>query len=161
MFYSGAGEIQKYYSGYANDQGYTEKYIKLRHSVEKAAWDEAAGQWVLTVTEDPASGEKRVFEDRVEILVGNFGVLHTWRWPSIPGRQLFKGSMTHSADYDTSIDLKGKKVAVIGSGASAIQIVPAIHEEAGHVVSFYRTPQWISSGMALEGLSDGGNFACK
>lgn len=161
MFYSGAADIQKYYSDYAHSQGYVDKYIKLQHSVTKAVWSEASGQWVLTVEQTSPSGDRVTFEDRVDFLVGNVGVLHTWNWPDIPGRELFKGPITHSANYDTSIDLKDKRVAVIGSGASAVQIVPAIADEAKSVVSFYRTPQWISPGMPLEGFSDGFNFEGK
>ncbi|KAJ4177560.1 hypothetical protein NW755_013780 [Fusarium falciforme] len=159
MMYSSAQDIQGYYRDFAESRGYLDNYIKLKHSVNKAVWDEDNGQWILSVTERLSSGETRVFEDRVDFLVGNIGVLHTWKWPSIPGRELFKGKMTHSANYDTSLDLKDQRVAVIGSGASAVQIVPAIKDEAAHVVSFYRTPQWISSGMQVEGLTDGSNIA--
>lgn len=123
---------------------------------------------MLTVTEmcvadDGTSEDIRSFEDRVDFLVANTGVLNTWKWPDIPDRETFKGKMTHSADYDTSIDLKDKTVIVIGSGASAIQIVPAIKNEAKKVISFYRTPQWIGPGLAMEGYTDneGRNFDCE
>lgn len=161
MMYSSAQDIQQYYHNFAESKGYLDKYIKLRHAVTQAIWNEETGQWILTVSETLPSGECRVFEDRVDFLVGNVGVLHTWKWPSIPGREIFKGEMTHSASYDTSLDLRGKRVAVIGSGASAVQIVPAIKDEAAHVVSFYRTPQWISSGMPVEGYTDGSNMTCE
>ncbi|KAL7003858.1 hypothetical protein EMMF5_006612, partial [Cystobasidiomycetes sp. EMM_F5] len=54
------------------------------------------------------------------------GVLNKWKWPSILGLQDFKGTLLHSANYDTSVDLTDKTVAVIGSGSSGIQIVPSI-----------------------------------
>lgn len=162
MFYSGAEEIQKYYSDYAYRNGYVDKYIKLKHTVTKAEWVEATGKWTLTVQEELPSGETREFEDLVDFLLNNIGVLHTWKWPAIPHRETFKGAMTHLADYDTSIDLKDKRVAVISSGASAIQVVPAVAKEAAHVVSFYRTPQWTSLGMPFEGFTETGhNFTCK
>lgn len=136
--------------------------------MDKTVWDEATSQWILTVTEiktNDASGEteERTFEDRVDFVVCNTGVLNTWKWPDIPGRDAFKGRITHSADYDTSIDLKDKTVIVIGSGASAIQIVPAIKGDAKKVISFYRTPQWIGPGLAMDGYTDteGRNFNCK
>ncbi|KAL1887843.1 hypothetical protein Sste5346_009955 [Sporothrix stenoceras] len=157
MFYSGAEEIQKYYSEYAYKNGYVDKYIKLQHTVTKAEWVEAAGKWNITVQEQLPSGEIREFEDSVDFLLNNIGVLHTWKWPAIPNREAFKGTMAHSADYDTSIDLKDKRVAVIGSGASAIQVVPAVAKEAAQVVSFYRTPQWISPGMPFEGFTESGH----
>lgn len=49
-----------------------------------------------------------------------------WKWPAIKGREAFEGKMLHSANWDNSVDLRGKKVAVIGSGSSAVQIVPNI-----------------------------------
>jgi hypothetical protein len=162
-YYSPSAEIQTYYEGFARDHGYLDRYIKLSHEVTQAIWDETTSEWILSITETTESGEKlRSFEDRVDFLVANIGVLNTWRWPDIPNRETFRGEMTHSANYDTSLDLAGKTVIVIGSGASSIQIIPAIRKIAGKVVSFYRTPQWISPGLAMEGYTDvqGRNFDC-
>ncbi|KAF9876803.1 hypothetical protein CkaCkLH20_05649 [Colletotrichum karsti] len=158
-YYSPAAEIQSYYESFARERGYVDNYIKLSHRVDKAAWDEITGQWVLTITETTGPSE-RTFEDRADFLVANIGVLNTWKWPDIPNREAFHGNMTHSADYDTNLDLEGKTVIVIGSGASAIQIVPAIKEKAKKVISFYRTPQWIGPGLAMDGFTDseGRNF---
>ncbi|KAH6871813.1 hypothetical protein B0T10DRAFT_416912 [Thelonectria olida] len=159
-YYSPAVEIQAYYEEFARENGYLDRYIKLSHEVNGATWDEATSQWTLLITQTTESGEKRVFEDRVDFLIANIGVLNTWKWPDIPGREAFRGRMTHSADYDTSLDLNGKTVIVIGSGASSIQIIPAIQQTAKKVISFYRTPQWISPGLSLEGYTDeqGRNF---
>lgn len=161
-YYSPASEIQQYYANFANKQGYVGQYIQLRHEVTKAEWDEATSQWVLSITKTTDAGTE-TFQDRVDFLVGNIGVLNTWKWPQIPNRELFKGQITHSADYDTSINIEGKRVAVIGSGASTIQIIPAIQKTAAQVISFYRTPQWISTGLVLDGLMDpaGSNFDCR
>lgn len=161
-YYSPAEEIQNYYESFATEKGYLDKYIKLSHRVDRAIWDESAGQWVLTITET-TNDQNRTFEDRVDFLVANTGVLNTWKWPDIPSREVYKGSITHSADYDTSLDLKDKVVIVIGSGASAIQIIPAIQPVAKKVISFYRTPQWIGPGLAMDGYTDseGRNFFCE
>lgn len=161
-YYSPAAEIQAYYEGFARDRGYLDRYIKLSHEVNGATWDEVTSQWVLQITHTTEAGEKRTFEDHVDFLVANIGVLNTWKWPDIPNREAFGGRITHSADYDTSLDLTGKTVIVIGSGASSIQIIPAIQKIAKKVISFYRTPQWISSGLPLEGYTDdqGRNFDC-
>ncbi|CVL03471.1 related to steroid monooxygenase [Fusarium proliferatum] len=158
-YYSPAAEIQSYYESFAREKGYVDNYIKLSHRVDKATWDEPNGQWILTVTET-TDGQERTFEDRVDFLIANIGILNTWKWPDIPNRKAFRGHITHSADYDTSLDLQGKTVIVIGSGASAIQIVPAIRSTAKKVISFYRTQQWIGPGLPMEGYTDseGRNF---
>lgn len=161
-YYSPAAEIQEYYENFSRENGYLDKYIKLNHRVDKAVWDEVTSQWILSITETGASKEDVKFQDRVDFLVANVGVLNTWKWPDIPNRDSYHGRVTHSADYDTSIDLQGKTVIVIGSGASAIQIVPAIRTTAEKVISFYRTPQWIGPGLAMDGYTDaeGRNFNC-
>ncbi|UPL03006.1 hypothetical protein LCI18_013940 [Fusarium solani-melongenae] len=159
-YYSPAAEIQSYYEAFATENGYVDKYIKLSHRVDKAVWDEATGQWILTISQTNESNEERTFEDRADFLVANTGVLNTWKWPDIPNREAYQGKVTHSADYDTSLDLKDKTVIVIGSGASAIQIVPAIRPTVKKLISFYRTPQWIGPGLAMDGFTDseGRNF---
>ncbi|KAJ3462289.1 hypothetical protein MRS44_007075 [Fusarium solani] len=159
-YYSPAAEIQSYYEEFATKNGYVDKYIKLSHRVDKAAWDETTGQWVLTISHTNESNEESTFEDRVDFLIANVGVLNTWKWPDIPNREAYQGKMTHSANYDTSLDLKDKTVIVIGSGASAIQIVPAIRPTVKKLISFYRTPQWIGPGLAMDGFTDseGRNF---
>jgi cation diffusion facilitator CzcD-associated flavoprotein CzcO len=161
-YYSPAREIQEYYADFARKGAYVGKYINLKHEVTKAEWDESTSQWVLMISKTTDAGTE-TFEDRVDFVDGNIGVLNTWKWPDIPNREAFKGQMAHSADYDTSISVEGKRVAVIGSGASSIQIIPAIQKTAAEVIAFYRTPQWISTGVSLEGLTDlaGSNFDCE
>ncbi|KAF4825972.1 FAD-binding monooxygenase moxY [Colletotrichum tropicale] len=155
-----AEEIQKYYQSFAEERGFVEKYIKLRHEVVQTTWDEETSQWILDIDELLDNGEKTRFQDKVDFLVASIGIMNTWKWPDIPNREAFRGKMMHSAAYDTSVNLKGKSVIVIGSGASAVQIVPAIQPDAKKVTSFYRTPQWVSGGVPLEGYTESGqNFS--
>ncbi|KAJ0368140.1 hypothetical protein COL154_002891 [Colletotrichum chrysophilum] len=154
-------EIQKYYQSFAEECGFVEKYIKLRHEVVQTTWNEETSQWILDIDELLDNGEKRRFQDKVDFLVPSIGIMNTWKWPDIPNREAFRGKMMHSAAYDTSVNLKDKSVIVIGSGASAVQIVPAIQPDAKKVTSFYRTPQWVSGGVPLEGYTESGqNFSC-
>lgn len=136
--------------------------MKLSHEITHAEWIEDSAQWQLSITETLPSGDKKQLTDKVDFLIGNIGVLNTWKWPEIPNRQQFKGKITHSASYDTDIDCTGKRVCVIGSGASSLQIIPVVQKQASHLVSFYRTAQWVSSGLGIDGWTDaaGGNFAC-
>ncbi|KAF5499652.1 FAD-binding monooxygenase moxY [Colletotrichum fructicola] len=155
-----AEEIQKYYQSFAEERGFVEKYIKLRHEVVQTTWNEETSQWILDIDELLDNGEKRRFQDKVDFLVASIGIMNTWKWPDIPNREAFRGKMMHSAAYDTSVNLKDKSVIVIGSGASAVQIVPAIQPDAKKVTSFYRTPQWVSGGVPLEGYTESGqNFS--
>lgn len=137
--------------------------MKLSHEVTRAEWSEQTSKWRLYITETSSSEERRDFTDDVDFLVGNIGVLNTWKWPNVPNRESFQGQMTHSGNYDTTIDYKGKRVCVIGSGASSLQIIPAVQREASHLISFYRTPQWVGPGLSIDGWTDelGRNFACE
>jgi cation diffusion facilitator CzcD-associated flavoprotein CzcO len=162
-FYSSAHDIKNYYHSFAREHGYLDKYIKLNHEVTEARWQESTGTWLLSITHRAPTGEVQTLTDEVHFLIGNYGILNTWKWPDIPNRESFKGTLVHSANYDPSLDLRDKRVAVIGSGSSSIQIVPEVAKVAETTVLFYRTPQWITSGFTLEGFTDeeGRNFECK
>lgn len=70
--------------------------------------------------------------------------------------------MFHSANYDEQYDLKGKRVAVIGSGSSGVQIVPSIYEDVSKLYTWVRTPTWITAGFAQKYAGkNGANFDCK
>ncbi|GLA44014.1 hypothetical protein AnigIFM63309_002275 [Aspergillus niger] len=134
-FYSSAPEILKYFKGIADDYG-LRKYIRLDHRVVGASWDEDSEQWHVKIQrgDNPAN----VFEDRCHILVNASGVLNKWKWPAIQGRETFQGPMLHSAHWDDQVELKGKRVAVIGSGSSAVQIVPTIQPNTANQKNIFR-----------------------
>lgn len=82
-----------------------------------------------------------------------------WKWPDIQGLHEFKGVLTHSARYDTSLDLTDKRVAVIGVGSSGIQIVSKIASQVKQLYTWIRSPTWITAGFAQKFAGpDGGNF---
>ena len=110
-------------------------HIRFHAEVDGAAFDEATGTWTVH-TKD---GESR----RARALVLGNGALHLPSRPSIPGRESFKGEAFHSAQWNHHYDIKGKRVAVIGTGASTIQIVPQLAPIVSKVHVFQRTPPWI------------------
>ncbi|GKZ73668.1 hypothetical protein AnigIFM50267_010601 [Aspergillus niger] len=134
-FYSSAPEILKYFKGIADNYG-LRKYIRLDHRVVGTSWDEYSKQWHVKIQrgDNPAN----VFEDRCHILVNASGVLNKWKWPAIRGRETFQGPMLHSAHWDDQVELKGKRVAVIGSGSSAVQIVPTIQPNTANQKNIFR-----------------------
>jgi len=100
-----------------------------------------------------------VTEDTADILINGSGILNRWRWPDISGLHSFKGTLVHSARWDTNLDWTGKRVAIIGNGSSAIQILPQMQRTAKHIVTYIRSPTWISPGLATTNLesNDGQN----
>ena len=110
-------------------------YIRLNTRFHEAVWDEAAGEWHAT-TQDGA----RI---RARVLVSGMGALHVPHYPEIKGLDRFQGPAFHSSNWDHGVDLAGKNVAVIGTGASAIQFVPQIAPRVGKLHLFQRTAPWI------------------
>jgi cation diffusion facilitator CzcD-associated flavoprotein CzcO len=110
-------------------------YIRLNTRFCEAVWDEAAGEWHAT-TQDGA----RI---RARVLVSGMGALHVPHYPEIKGLDRFQGPSFHSSSWDHGVDLAGKNVAVVGTGASAIQFVPQIAPRVGKLHLFQRTPPWI------------------
>ncbi|MFN0090517.1 MAG: flavin-containing monooxygenase [Acidimicrobiales bacterium] len=126
---------------------------RLRCGVEVATltWDDAAAEWVV----DLRAADGGPTQLRANFVIAATGLLTVARWPDIAGRERFAGPSMHSTHWDHSVDLTGKTVAVIGTGASANQIVPAIAPSAGKVLVYQRSPHWMMShpqyGKALAG----------
>jgi cation diffusion facilitator CzcD-associated flavoprotein CzcO len=127
-------EIQEYMVRSAERHGIRDQ-IRLKTVLREATWDEDAGLW-HAVLGDLATVDARV-------IVSGMGALHVPRYPEIEGIERFEGPSFHSAAWDSSIDLDGKNIAVIGTGASSIQFVPQIAPLAAKLNLFQRTPPWI------------------
>ena len=121
----------------------TDKYgvrphLRLGVKAVSAEWDEAAGLW-RCIGEGP-DGRQEV---TARFVVSGIGGLHVPAKPHLQGLERFEGPAFHSAEWDHSVDLTGKKVAVIGTGASAIQFVPAIASEVAQLDLYQRTAPWV------------------
>ncbi|MBN8906849.1 MAG: NAD(P)/FAD-dependent oxidoreductase, partial [Rhodospirillales bacterium] len=110
-------------------------HLRLGAALQEAVFDAARGLWCLRLA-DGARIEARM-------LVLSLGQLHRPAIPAVEGLDRFAGPCFHSARWDHGVDLAGKRVAVIGTGASAIQFVPRIAEQAAQLDVYQRTPPWI------------------
>ncbi|KAJ7932822.1 hypothetical protein B0H13DRAFT_2247188 [Mycena leptocephala] len=116
--------------------------VVFNRMVVSAEWS-AKEQLYHVITKDVESGAR--FSTTAKILISALGLLHVPRLPSIPGISSFKGNMFHSARWDTGVDLRGKRVAVIGNGTSAVQFIPLISEDPTvQITEFCRTPNWFT-----------------
>ena len=111
------------------------RHIRFGTEVTGARWDADENRWHVTT----AAGDEYV----ARFLVAGIGGLHIPNVPELPGIENFAGPAFHSARWDHSYDLAGKRVAVVGTGASAIQFVPRIAPATGRLTIFQRTPPWI------------------
>jgi 4-hydroxyacetophenone monooxygenase len=114
--------------------------IRTGVAVESLEWIESQSKWRVIFRPAGGQAEEMLFD----VVLGATGFLSSPRFPDIAGTDSFRGSTFHSGDWDDSVDLAGKRVAVIGTGASANQIVPAIADVAAQIVVYQRTPHWIT-----------------
>ena len=127
-------EILGYLRHCADKYGIT-PHISLRTEVTGAEYDDATGTWRVSTASGPPITARAV--------VAGMGPLHLPKIPEISGLERFQGTVFHSAEWDHTCDLTGKRVAVIGTGASAIQFVPQIAPEVARLHVFQRTPPWV------------------
>ncbi len=111
------------------------EHIRFDTKVSGARWDEDAKVWHVSTENGDTYTAKAV--------VAGVGALHIPNVPKLPGIEKFKGRTFHSAEWDHDYDLKGKRIAVVGTGASAIQFVPRIADDVEKLTLFQRTPPWI------------------
>jgi cation diffusion facilitator CzcD-associated flavoprotein CzcO len=132
--FSPDSEIRAYLQGVADRFGVT-PLIHFNADVERATFDERSGRWRLAV----ANGD----DVEAEVLITACGQLTRASIPDVPGLDRFKGPIFHSAHWDEQFDAAGKRVAVIGTGASAIQFVPAIAPQVAQMTIFQRSAPWV------------------
>jgi len=125
-------EIQRYFEGVQKKYG-LDPYLAFHSDVTQARWD--GSQWRLTL----ADGRS----DAAEVLVSAVGALHFPRMPDIPGLDSFAGPSFHTARWDPTVEIRDKRVGVIGTGSTASQVVPGIVDKVDQLYLFQRTAQWI------------------
>ncbi|MFI2282043.1 flavin-containing monooxygenase [Nocardia beijingensis] len=127
-------DIHDYMRGVADRHG-LRRFIRFGTEVTDAEFDERTGQWTVRT----ADGTQLT----ADILVPAVGQLSRPALPNIPGIDTFAGPAFHSAEWDHDVDLTGKRIACIGTGASAIQYIPRIQPAAGHLTLFQRSAAWV------------------
>ncbi|RSL84918.1 hypothetical protein CEP51_003643 [Fusarium floridanum] len=140
--YAPGPEIRAYMQDVAERYGAT-RFIKTSHAVKECIWDAGMKIWRVKVHNIKTN---EVFEDTANVVISAKGGLNQIMWPRIKGLGDYKGKLMHSGQWDESVDLRHKRVGVIGNGSSAIQIVPSIQPLEGiKVWNFARSPTWVSN----------------
>ncbi|CAK7206047.1 hypothetical protein SEUCBS139899_008830 [Sporothrix eucalyptigena] len=142
-------EIRDYWQSVARKHD-VYKYVQLNTRVEAAVWDEATGTWAVTV-QNATDLTKPPTTSDFDIVVTAVGRFDNWALPDYPGLADYKGHLRHAQNWDPSFDPTGKRVAVIGNGASGIQLVTNLQRIAGHLDHYVRNRTWIASSFAASG----------
>jgi cation diffusion facilitator CzcD-associated flavoprotein CzcO len=131
--FSPQAEILDYLRRTARDHGVL-PHVRFGHELLNASWDERRAQWRIETSAGPLTAS---------VLVGGMGPLTEPAIPALPGLESFRGEAFHSARWRHDVSLSGKRVAVVGTGASAVQFLPRIQPTVAQLTLFQRTPAWV------------------
>ncbi|MEC7520916.1 MAG: NAD(P)/FAD-dependent oxidoreductase [Myxococcota bacterium] len=134
-------DILKYLKETAEENG-IDRHIRFSHHVTSAAWSSETDTWTVEAR-DEASGETRVFSAGFLFMCTGYYDYEEGYTPDFPGIDRFEGRVVHPQKWTEDIDYEGKRVVVIGSGATAVTLVPALAEKAAHVTMLQRTPSYV------------------
>ncbi|TVY54851.1 putative sterigmatocystin biosynthesis monooxygenase stcW [Lachnellula cervina] len=151
-FYATGPEIWAYIRK-TTTKYHLDEHVKFNSRVIESIWDDSTSKWHVKVERNG-----QIIRDDADVLVNGSGILNKWKWPSIDGLDSYKGKLIHSAAWDQSLDWEGKRVAVIGNGSSAIQILPKMQKTAAKLTTYIRTPTWICSNLNETFAPEGKNF---
>ena len=144
-FYSSQKELLKYLNFAAETHDVADDY-HFNQEVIRAEWDEQGALWHLTVR-DQEGAEKDI---RVNAIIAATGLFNAIKTPDIAGLENCQIPVFHSAEWDHSVPYAGKRVALVGTGSTGVQLVPGLARAAEHLTVFQRTPQWM---MGIEGYN--------
>lgn len=135
-------EIRDYWQSVAKKYNVYD-YAKFNHRVDEAVWDGKA--WSLSITDVATNA---VVNDKVDFVLTAIGRFNAWKLPEYPGISDYKGILRHASHWDPEFDPKGKKVAVIGNGASGIQLVANLQRNVARLDHYARSKTWIAASWA-------------
>ncbi|WP_225804923.1 NAD(P)/FAD-dependent oxidoreductase [Streptomyces sp. NK15101] len=139
-------DIRRYIRATAEEHGVTD-HIRFGRRAIRADWSTAEGRWTVE-TLDEATGETRLLTARFLVGATGYYDYDAGHRPEFPGEERFRGTLVHPQHWPEDLDHTGKRVVVIGSGATAITLVPAMAPEAAHVTMVQRSPTYV---LALPG----------
>ncbi len=137
-YYPMGDEYQRYLESIAEANG-LRAHTRFSTEVTGLRWDEERAQWEIR-----AKGPDGESVSSANVVLPAVGYLNRPRWPELEGRECFGGISIHSALWDRELDLTGKRVAIIGAGCTAVQIVDATVDQVAHLTVFQRQPHWVA-----------------
>lgn len=145
--YAQGNEIRDYWQHVARKYGVYER-VRLRTKVIAAEWVREAAQWRLSL-EDLAAA--RTYSEEFDVVIAAIGRFNAWKLPEYLGVESYSGHLRHASNWDPDFNPDGKSVAVIGNGASGIQVVANLQKRVSRLDHYARSPTWIAGSFAEEG----------
>src|SRR5690349_4491811 len=143
-------DIREYITATARDEG-IDSNIRFRHQIKRASWSSEDAKWTVEAVKSPGAGEPGVKQEPVTLTCNFlFCCAGYYRYsaghlPEFPNAGRFKGRMIHPQAWPEGLDYAGKRIVVIGSGATAVTLVPALAKTAAHVTMLQRSPTYVIS----------------
>ncbi len=144
--------IRKYVNETAQERGLTD-HIRFEHAVKTASWSSTGGRWTIEVAQQGASGPTQISCNFLFMCGGYYNYAEGFT-PDFTGRDSFQGQIVHPQQWPEDLDYSGKKVIVIGSGATAMTLVPAMAEKGAQVTMVQRSPTYVVSRPAKDGIAN-------
>ncbi|KAJ4213279.1 hypothetical protein NW759_011121 [Fusarium solani] len=141
QFAEGA-EILEYWKNLAKKYDIA-RFLRMGTYVETAQWDDAQSTWALTLQDVDS---KHTSVENFDFVITAIGRFNEWKLPDYPGIKDYRGHLRHSSNWDPTYNPTGKTVAIIGNGASGIQLVPELQKVAKHIDHYARNKTWIAAG---------------
>ncbi|QMW24146.1 flavin-containing monooxygenase [Sandaracinobacteroides saxicola] len=143
--------IMEYLNEAVDDYGIRDR-IRYRHKAVKAEWSSADAHWLVTV--ETPEGTRQIAANFISMCSGYYNYSKPYR-PEFPGETAFRGRIVHPQFWTPDIDYAGKRVVVIGSGATAVTLVPEMAKTAAHVTMLQRSPTYVVSRPAADRIANG------
>ncbi|KAL1976785.1 hypothetical protein VTN31DRAFT_3067 [Thermomyces dupontii] len=141
-------EIREYWQKIARKYNVYDR-LRLKQKIKKAEWLADEAKWELTI-EDLNDGH--VYQVKHDFVISAVGHFNHWRLPDYPGIDSFKGPLFHSSNWQHDVDLKGKRIALIGNGASGLQVLPSIQPLGSHIDHYARNRTWVVDSFGPRGV---------
>ncbi|GES61310.1 flavin-binding monooxygenase [Aspergillus terreus] len=142
-------EIRAYWQGLARKYD-VYKYLRFQQQIKQAVWISDQGKWKVAIEDLREPG--KIYDEYLDVLINAIGHFNAWKLPDYPGRDEYQGALFHSSHWDHNVDLKGKRIALIGNGASGLQVLPSIQPIAEHVDHYARNKTWIADSFGTTGV---------
>ncbi|HSN97618.1 MAG TPA: NAD(P)/FAD-dependent oxidoreductase, partial [Candidatus Nanopelagicales bacterium] len=130
-----------------------DRHIRFNHRVRSASWSSRDSRWVVEA-DVGTNGERVRFTSGFLYLCSGYYSYESGHKPGFPGQESFQGQLVHPQEWPADLDYRGKRVVVIGSGATAVTLVPAMAEEAAHVTMLQRSPTYVASRPASDRIAN-------
>ena len=144
--------ILKYLKETAADHG-IDRHIRYQHRVKSAAWDSATSRWTVDIERGAEGEPDQVTCNFLHMCAGYYNYARGYR-PPFPDEDRFKGQIVHPQFWPSDLDYANKRVVVIGSGATAVTLVPELAKHAAHVTMLQRSPTYVVSRPAEDGFAN-------